>query len=249
MMKRCLQGFLLLLFVMSMSAAADGSPIIENETGGLIGCGILSMVDCNRIYADKSMHWYEIADSPAEHRNKEESMNSRSTQSVEISERIAMKKLDFLIGNWEGEGWLMVGPDQRYPFSVTESYSYRCGGLVVDGEGQFRPQGIPEGTETNVMYGLGMIYFDLQSGEYRMWHYGGTASGFVFTQKVEIDVEHRALHYINVDIRGETYKFGFVIDDEGILTARTERQKPDGTWHVSMEFRMRKIQLTKEKEW
>jgi hypothetical protein len=71
-------------------------------------------------------------------------------------------------------------------------------------------------------------------------HYGGTGSGFVFTKIIEIDIEHKALHYINVDARGETYKFGFTIDGEGILTARSERQKPDGTWYVSMEFRMRR---------
>jgi hypothetical protein len=153
----------------------------------------------------------------------------------------SMKKLDFVIGNWEGEGWLLVGPDQRYTFSVTESYSYRCNGSVIDGEGRFRPQGVPGDLETATMSGLGMIYFDPQSGEYRMWHYGGTGSGFVFTTKIDIDVEGRALHYINKDARGETYKFGFTIDKHDILTSRSERQKPDGTWYVSMEFRMRRV--------
>ena len=172
-------------------------------------------------------------------------LNSGGSQIDGSTERTAMKKLDFVIGKWEGEGWLLVGPDQRYPFSVAESYSYRCNGLIVDGEGKFRPGGAQEDTETPTMYGLGMIYFDRQSGEYRMWHYGGTGSGFVFTQKIEIDIKHRTLHYINVDAKGETYMFSFVIDDEGILTARTERQKPDSTWYVSMEFRMRKIQLKK----
>jgi hypothetical protein len=207
MMKKFLQGFILLLVVMSTSTA----------------------------------HWEGIADFPAEYRNKEESMSSQSAQNIEIDEWVAMKKLDFVIGHWQGEGWLLLGPDQRYPFSVTESYNYRCNGLVVDGEGRFRPQGSQGDPETQTMYGLGMIYFDRPSGEYRMWHYGGTGSGIVFTQKVEIDVERRTLHYINIDARGETYKFGFAIDDEGILTARSERQKPDGTWYVSMEFRMRRV--------
>jgi hypothetical protein len=185
--------------------------------------------------------WDDQADYPVVYSNKEESMNRGSSQNDENAEWAAMKKLDFVIGKWEGEGWLLIGPEQRYPFSVTEFYSYRCNGLVVDGEGRFRPQGVPAVSETDTMYGLGIIYFDRQSGEYRMWHYGGTGSGFVFMQKIEIDVERRALHYINKDARGETYKFGFAIDDEGILTARSERQKPDGTWYVSMEFRMRRI--------
>jgi hypothetical protein len=240
MVKKCLQGFLLFLVVMSTSTAANNSRKMENETAGSTGSGIFSMVDCSRIYAAESMRWDEIPDCLAEY--KKESMNSRSTQNDEIDERAAMKKLDFVIGIWEGEGWLLASPDQRYPFSVTESYSYRCGGLLIDGEGRFRPQGVPEDAETNTMYGLGMIYFDRPSGEYRMWHYGGTGSGFAFTQKIGIDAERRALHYINIDARGETYKFGFTIDDEGILTARSERQKPDGTWYVSMEFRMQRVE-------
>jgi len=207
-------------------------------------------IQTDRISVDKDYPgWiYDMKDwdvppaEPEKYRNREESMNHSSIQKDDNDERVAMKKLDFVIGQWKGEGWILVGPDQRYPFSVTELYSYRCNGLVVDGEGRFRPQGVPEDAETNIMYGLGMIYFDGPSGEYRMWHCGGTGSGFVFTQKIEIDVERKALHYINKDARGETYKFGFAIDDEGILTARSERQRPDGTWYVSMEFRMRKVE-------
>ena len=169
-------------------------------------------------------------------------MDRGRTQNEDIDERAAMKKLDFIIGQWKGEGWMLIGPDQRFPFSVTESYSYRCNGVIVDGEGRFKPQGIPEDEETRIMYGLGMIYFNRHSGEYRMWHYGGSRSGFVFTQKIEINMEQKSLHYTNKDADGETYKFGFAIDEEGILTAQTERQRPDGTWYISMEFQMRRVE-------
>lgn len=169
------------------------------------------------------------------------SQEERGLNHDENIERAAMKKLDFVIGKWEGKGWLLVGPEQRYPFSVTELYSYRCDGLVLDGEGRFGAQGAPEDPGTSTNYGLGMIYFDRQSGEYRMWHYGGSDSTFVFTQKIEIDAERRVLRYVNRDAKGETYRFGFRIDRNDILTARSERQKPDGTWYVSMEFRMRRV--------
>jgi hypothetical protein len=178
--------------------------------------------------------------------NKEESMTRGALQSDENVERIAMKRLDFVIGEWKGEGWLLAGLDQRYTFSVKESYRHRCGGEIIDGEGQFRPQGGPADLEAATMYGLGMIYFDRQSGEYRMWHYGGTGSGFAFTAKIE--VKENGLCYLNIDAKGETYKFGFTVDKDGILTARSERQKHDGTWYVSMEFRMRKIESEREKE-
>jgi hypothetical protein len=269
MMKRHPQGFLLLLVVMSTAAVADDSPRMVNEAGGsrrnpatqtagltpgpasfsfnipssviLTGSNIFNITDWDETDVDESLPLDGTADYPMEYSNMEESMNSRSTQNDENVEWAAMKKLDFVIGKWEGEGWLLIGPEQRYPFSVTELYNYRCTGLVIDGEGRFQPQGVPGDPRTNVMCGLGMIYFDRQSGEYIMWHYGGTGSGFVFTVKIDIDVEGRGLHYINKDARGETYKFGFTIDNDKVLTARSERQKPDGTWYVNMEFRMRRI--------
>jgi hypothetical protein len=275
MMKRCLQGFLLLLVVMSTAAVANDFPRMEDEPGDSMRnpavwragfelgqtaflfkdaaspilslpefnrCGSsFSMADWNKADVDESMHWDSTADYSVEYTNKEESMNSGGTQNDENAERAAMKKLDFVIGKWEGEGWLLVGPGQRHPFSVTELYNYRCNGSVIDGEGRFRPQGVPGAVETDTMYGLGMTYFDRQSGEYRMWHYGGSGISFVFTAKIDVDVEGKGLHYINKDARGETYKFGFTIDKDEILTARTERQKLDGTWYVSGEFRMRRV--------
>jgi len=171
---------------------------------------------------------------------KEESMNSRSSLQNEDAEQAAMKKLDFVIGKWKGEGWLLAGPNQRYAFSVTELYAYRCNGRVLDGEGRFQPHGVEEGPEAPTTFGLGMIYYNRPSGEYRIWHYGGTTSGFVFTNRVEVDVGRKGLHYINKDAKGQTYQFGFIVGEDDILTARSERQRPDGTWYVSMEFRMRR---------
>lgn len=49
-----------------------------------------------------------------------------------------MKKLDFLVGRWQGEGWIMLGPNQRHTFSQTEDVQRKAGGtvLIVEGLGK-----------------------------------------------------------------------------------------------------------------
>jgi hypothetical protein len=239
MNKRDLQALILLPIVISTAAVAGGSPGMQDGASGYEMC--LGLADWSRLCVDESWPGEGPADDPVEYNREEDSRDNEGSQTNEDADRTAMKNLDFVIGKWEGAGWMLVGPDQRYPFSVTESYSYRCSGLVIDGEGRFRPQGVPVDDEINTMFGLGMIFFDRQSGEYRMWHYGGSGSRFAFTAIIDVDVEGRGLHYINQDAQGETYKFGFTIDTKEVLTARSERQKPDGTWYVSMEFRMRRV--------
>lgn len=47
----------------------------------------------------------------------------------------AMKKLDFIVGKWEGEGWLMAGAGKREVFKGTENVQAKLHGkaLLVDG--------------------------------------------------------------------------------------------------------------------
>ena len=51
-----------------------------------------------------------------------------------------MKKLDFLVGEWKGEGWMEFVPGQRRTFRGTEVVQSKLGGLLVTIEGLFRGQ-------------------------------------------------------------------------------------------------------------
>lgn len=48
----------------------------------------------------------------------------------------AMKKLDFLVGNWEGEGWMMM-PGGREVFKGTETVQKKLQGKAILIEGKF----------------------------------------------------------------------------------------------------------------
>ena len=43
-----------------------------------------------------------------------------------------------MLGNWEGEGWSMMGPDQRVEFNQTEQIEAKAGGTVISVTGTGR---------------------------------------------------------------------------------------------------------------
>lgn len=59
----------------------------------------------------------------------------------------AMDRLDFLVGEWEGSGWMEWGPGQRAEFSGSEVVERRMGGRLVVVEGSFTAVLGPPGTE------------------------------------------------------------------------------------------------------
>ncbi|HET7308289.1 MAG TPA: hypothetical protein VFK24_10850 [Gammaproteobacteria bacterium] len=49
-----------------------------------------------------------------------------------------MAKLNFLVGTWQGHGWIMTGPGRRHTFTETETVTSKLGGdaLLIDGLGK-----------------------------------------------------------------------------------------------------------------
>ena len=57
------------------------------------------------------------------------SQNNESTQLTE------MRKLSFLVGQWEGTGYFEYAPGQRRIFTETEDVQMKLGGLILVFEG------------------------------------------------------------------------------------------------------------------
>ncbi len=53
-----------------------------------------------------------------------------------LSQRAEMKKLDWLVGRWQGTGWIQMGPQGRKEFTQTETIQSKLDGLVLVIEGQ-----------------------------------------------------------------------------------------------------------------
>ena len=79
-----------------------------------------------------------------------------------------MKKLDFLVGNWQGEGWMEFGPGQRQKSAVIESITAKVGGrvFVIEGLGKAKVPGKDE--ESVVHNAFAILYYDEVAKRYQM---------------------------------------------------------------------------------
>jgi len=78
-----------------------------------------------------------------------------------------MKKLDWLAGEWKGEGWYQRGPAPREYVLQHEKVTPRTGGkvLLVEGTGRRKLEG---GAAGEVVHdALGVIWWDAEKKQYR----------------------------------------------------------------------------------
>jgi len=81
------------------------------------------------------------------------------------AQRAAMKKLEFLIGNWSGEARVLRGFGEPWELMIqTEEAHYKLDGLVllIEGVGRAKSAGKP------ALQALGMVTYDDQTETYRM---------------------------------------------------------------------------------
>jgi hypothetical protein len=82
---------------------------------------------------------------------------------VEV-QRTAMKKLEFLVGEWAGEASVLRGPSQFEDLAQTESAQFKLDGLVlvIEGVGRNKSDG------KFGLQALGLISYDDETGIYTM---------------------------------------------------------------------------------
>jgi hypothetical protein len=80
------------------------------------------------------------------------------------AQRAAMKKLQFLVGEWSGEASALRPPGEFVDLVQTESALFKLDGLVlvIEGVGRTKADGKP------ALQALGLISFDDDAGTYRM---------------------------------------------------------------------------------
>ena len=75
----------------------------------------------------------------------------------------AMKKMNFLAGDWKGEGWMTTPDGKRHAFRQTEKIQSKLGGLaiLIEGEGKRK--------EDDVLFfqSLAIINYDEKNKRYR----------------------------------------------------------------------------------
>src|SRR6476620_4024564 len=95
---------------------------------------------------------------------------AQSAQSTDAV-KTAMKKLDKLVGQWEGSGWIQQGP-KRETLAGTENVQSKVQGLAILIEGKFAN---PEGKVIHET--LAAMSYDAKIGNYRMKTYLASGLG------------------------------------------------------------------------
>lgn len=87
-------------------------------------------------------------------------------QEADVASRDAMRKLAFLVGEWEGQAWAQRGPGSRTELRQTESVRFSNSGhaLVIEGTGWQRDS---TGAERLVFNAVAVVTHDAERG-YRM---------------------------------------------------------------------------------
>src|SRR5271167_3686798 len=80
------------------------------------------------------------------------------------AQRTAMKKLNFLVGEWAGEARVLRGPSEPMELVQTEEAQYKLDGLIlmIEGVGRTKSGGQP------VLQALGVISYDDERKTYYM---------------------------------------------------------------------------------
>ena len=89
------------------------------------------------------------------------------------TQRAEMKKLDFLIGEWKGEGWMEFAPGQRRTFRGTEVVQSKLDGLLLTIEGIHRGQVGGKGEEVIVHSAFALVSYDDKMKRYRFQAFSG----------------------------------------------------------------------------
>src|SRR4051812_4607535 len=79
---------------------------------------------------------------------------------------VALRQMGFLVGEWDGDGWIQAGPERR-TFHEHESVRYAAGGavVVVDGTGTITSPGPTHGTIGHLAFAV--MSYDSTSSTFR----------------------------------------------------------------------------------
>ena len=146
-----------------------------------------------------------------------------------------MRKLDFLLGAWEGEGWMDFGPGQRRAVKVKESVQGKVEGsvLTLEGLGKAKPPGKDE--ETVVHNAFGLIWYHGEAQRFRMlsWRAGGAMDA-------DVGVGEKSLVWGFRDQRAGQIRFTIKLDEAGWWFEIGEISRDGTSWNKFFEMRLKR---------
>lgn len=145
--------------------------------------------------------------------------------------------LSFMLGQWEGRGWIKMGGPQKSYFDQTEVVSSKVSGsaLLVEGLGLVKDTATT--IERKVHDALGMIYYDNESKSFKIMALSSAAApkNAVFNM-----VEPYVLQWTFDSGRGGEVRFTEDFSDEGKWIMDGEYSMGPGNWFNFMHVELKK---------
>lgn len=133
----------------------------------------------------------------------------------------AMAKLDFLVGEWRGEGWIVTREGKRETFSSTEVIRRKLHDTAL----------LIEGVHTN-FEALAVVTYDPKAGQYRWRSFTSRGGGVDVEAKLTGD---RTLEWYP----SQTSRYTIRIDDAGQWEEVGEYTRDDGkSWKQFFAMRL-----------
>jgi hypothetical protein len=140
----------------------------------------------------------------------------------------AMKKISFLVGEWEGDGWTEFVPGQRRTSPIREIVQSKLGGLILIVEGLGKRKNPDKNEEVITHNAIGFLYYDDKAKLYRLQSFladgrsvdaeaGFTDRGFQWAFRAPAGASIR--YIVKLTEKGEWFEIG-----EISLDGKTWRQ-------------------------
>jgi hypothetical protein len=141
----------------------------------------------------------------------------------------AMKKLDYMAGVWEGEGWIEMG--SRMTFRGTETVQRKLNGLALLVEGAFvSPQNVPVHTT------LAVISYDPKTNKYDFDTWLGTGS----SGEHELVLLDNGWQWEIHPPMGGVIRYTMTLTEAGEWLEIGERSKDGTEWKKFFEMKLKK---------
>ena len=149
-----------------------------------------------------------------------------------------MKKLDWLVGEWQGTGWIEFGPGNRRTFRQSETIKRQAGGLVliVEGLGKGRVPGQAE--EVVIHNAFAVLNYNDKTQQYR-WFSMRAADGKVID--IVPQVNDNGYVWGFEDERAGNIRFTAIFNDKGQWVESGEGSRDGKTWTKFFEMTLDRV--------
>ncbi|HET8548798.1 MAG TPA: DUF1579 family protein [Bryobacteraceae bacterium] len=143
-----------------------------------------------------------------------------------------MKKLDFLLGEWRGGGWIQMGPEKQ-EFEGRESVASKLGGLILTIEGVHHRKA---GSGTPVHNAFAVVSYDPRARMYQFRAY--TANGQALTADGRIRDGGFEWGFEVPGGSGMKIRYFIRLDDKGKWVETGEMSRDGSEWRQFFEMRL-----------